>query len=346
MTAWVILDSKVGHANMARGLMHSIQTQSPLSVTFFKVRNWSIPVGKILQKCWPWGVSIARLAGAPSNKLSTTCSPDIVIGSGGNLLWHTAALAKSYGCVSVFGGSKRSLPVGAVDVLAHYDPEKQSAEGALILPLLPSSIAPDQLRTDWQRFADDQKIPASGNYFACLIGGDGSGYQWTMTDIKKLVVSLKQIADSMKIKWLISTSRRTRPELEAYIRKHLTSHIIQDACWVHLGDKRRIASPYLGGASAVFVGEDSMSMIHESISSGKRVVTFRPDLAEPNRSYLNYLEHAGSNRWILRSTTASLGTIPGSNCWDRMEPFKENVLESVGKMLISQIHAHLKNKAA
>jgi mitochondrial fission protein ELM1 len=131
-----------------------------------------------------------------------------------------------------------------------------------------------------------------------LIGGDGSGYRWSSGDGRRLGQLMRGLHELTGRTWLVTTSRRTPAEFETALRAELPASAVGDACWFHAGDQRRVVSAYLGGAAAVFVSEDSMSMIHEGITSGQRVVTLRPVAATPPASHQAYIEHAVEQRWI------------------------------------------------
>jgi len=78
---WCVLDRKPGHRNLARGLIAALASAQPISVTEVAAPAWLTPVGKLLQWLWPVGTALAR---------SPAGTPDVVVGSGGNVLWYTA----------------------------------------------------------------------------------------------------------------------------------------------------------------------------------------------------------------------------------------------------------------
>jgi len=88
-----------------------------LTSTYLKPLYWSIPIGKLLQRIWPLGAWLSRWTYQTVEHYDYKTKLDIIIGSGGSLLWHTAALAKSHDAVSIFSGSKHALPKGAIQLL-------------------------------------------------------------------------------------------------------------------------------------------------------------------------------------------------------------------------------------
>jgi mitochondrial fission protein ELM1 len=265
----------------------------PVEISPIRLPAWVLPLGKVLQPFWPLGAGLLRGVrpdGAP---------PDLILGSGGNSLWATAALGHRWRCPAVFIGTRRRLPARALDILVHYDPELAMA-GYLLLAVLPGPVGPEVGRLAWEALRQERGLDTNGPYLACLLGGDGSGYTWTEADGELLAEGLQTVARAWGARLLLTTSRRTPPALEAVLRQRLPPEILADACWAGAGDARRVVAAYLHGAQAVLVGEDSMSMIHEALASRHPVATLRPQQATPPAYYLNYVRHAEAEAWLAR----------------------------------------------
>jgi hypothetical protein len=121
------------------------------------------------------------------------------------------------------------------------------------------------------------------------------------------------------------------------LRRELPAAAIADACWFHADDHRRVVAAYLGGAAAIFVGEDSMSMIHEAVGSGQRVVTLRPAQAQPPAFYQNYLEHATAERWLTSLPLAEAAGLDATRLLSTGGGYPGDALEDVGRMLLTHL---------
>lgn len=290
-----VLDRKAGHRGITLGMAQALAARYPAEIQAIHLPRWVAPLGKWLQPFWPLGAGLMRWA-LPG---VTTAPPDLVLGSGGNSLWATAALGRRWRCPAAFIGTRRRLPAHALDILVHYDPALAPA-GYLLLAVLPGPVDPEVGRAAWEDLRRQRGLDANAPYLACLLGGDGSGYTWTQADGARLAEWLQGVVQASGARLLLTTSRRTPAALEAALRQHLPPAILADACWVGSGDTRRVVAAYLHAAQAVLVGEDSMSMIHEALASGRPVATLRPHLAVPPTYYLNYVRHAEAAGWLAR----------------------------------------------
>ena len=332
LRVWCVLDHKPGHRNLARGMVAAVAAARAAVITEVAAPAWAGPIGKGLQFCWPLGASLARRA----STVPTGEAPDLVVGSGGNALWFTAALARAVGATGVFVGSRRRLPVSAVGAFVHYDPTL-AAEGTLCLPILPGPFGKQEQSTAWRTFAGERQWPEAQRHLVALIGGDGSGYRWSPEDGRQLGQMMRGLQELTGRTWLVTTSRRTPAEFESVLRAELPAAAVGDACWFHAGDQRRVVSAYLGGAAAVFVSEDSMSMIHEGITSGQRVVTLRPVAATPPPSHQAYIEHAVGQGWI-RSEPLAKGAPSSLASWlSAGGGYAGDALADMGRTLLAHL---------
>ena len=338
LSIWCVLDRKPGHRTLARGMVAAIGAVRAIHVTDVSAASWAGPVGKCLQFLWPLGAGLSRRAcvGQPGSG----AKPDLIVSSGGNVLWFTAALSRSIGVPAVFVGSRRHLPADAVSVFVHYDPPL-AAEGTLCLPLLPGPTGRKEQQAAWLKFAGERGLHSVQRHIVALIGGNGSGYIWTATEGAQLGRAMHTWHQATGLKWLVTTSRRTPADFEAALRAELPATTIADACWFHAGDQRRVVASYLGGAAAIFVGEDSMSMIHEAVGSGQRVVTLRPAQAQPPAFFRNYIERAAKERWLTSLRVAEAEVLDASKLLSTDGGYSGDPLADVGRMLL----AHLKRKS-
>jgi len=331
---WCVLDRKPGHRTLARGMVAAIGAVRAIRVTDVSASSWVGPVGKCLQFFWPLGAGLARRActGQPSNNVK----PDLIVSSGGNVLWFTAALSRSIGAPAVFVGSRRHLPADAVSVFVHYDPPL-AAEGTLCLPLLPGPTGQKEQAAAWSKFSVERGLDSTKQHLVALIGGNGSGYHWSAAEGAQLGRAMRTWHQATGLTWLVTTSRRTPADFEAALRAELPETAIADACWFHAGDQRRVVAAYLGGAAAIFVGEDSMSMIHEAVGSGQRVVTLRPPQAQPPAFFRNYLERAAKERWLTSLRVAEAEGLDASKLLSTGGGYQGDPLADVGRMLLEHL---------
>ena len=330
--ALVLLDRKKGHANIAKGLLNALSSRTEVDTCYLKLRKTGSHGSKLFQKMWPFGIHLAKYFLQSQINFKSPGLPNVVIGSGGNMLWPTAALARSYNATSIFCGSKRHLPTGAFDLLLHCDPSKEKSEGSIILPIIPSVTNPIKCREEWALFRDEHAISSSERHFTCLIGGNGGGYVWADKDYYNLANQMLMLSKKHGIKWLITSSRRTAPSAYQIFDKILPRNVIQDDCWVHKNDRRPVMNAYLGGGEVIYVTEDSCSMLHESIACNKAVVSVRPKKGSIDATLLTFLQSAEAKGWIMRC--------PADNMISEVKDIslhEENIFNSTGELIMKKI---------
>lgn len=294
---WVVLDEKAGHRSQTLGLLECLKQDYAVEAIEMSYRSWTRPLGRLLQKCWPWGSGCAEWGSVRKEK-SRPSKPDLVIGSGGGVQWAVAALARKHGAFSIYLGSPRAIPVGDYGLVLHYVAEL-AAQGVCLLPMMPGPITPAKIQTAADQFVQ-QGPELTGSMACCLVGGDGSGYQWGEADGALLAARLNRWSSEYKVRWLITTSRRTPRAMEDALRAQLLAENVADACWAGAGDNRRVVAAYLGLAERALVSEDSMSMVHEALASEKPVAVFSSLHHQVNQRHEDFLLGASRNQWLLR----------------------------------------------
>jgi KDO2-lipid IV(A) lauroyltransferase len=109
-----------------------------------------------------------------------------------------------------------------------------------------------------------------------FIGGDTRRYALSEEKLGKALARIFEIAKGAHAHVLVTTSRRTRPELARALRDKFAG---EGACRLFLiaseGNIPNVTYGMIGLGHALFVTEDSLSMVSEAASSGKKVVVLR-----------------------------------------------------------------------
>ena len=83
-----------------------------------------------------------------------------------------------------------------------------------------------------------------------------------------------------------------------------------------------------------------MSMIHEAVGSGQRVVTLRPAQAQPPAFFRNYIERATAEHWLKSLPLAEAEGLDANNLLSAKGGYQGDALADVGRMLLD----HLRRK--
>ena len=113
--------------------------------------------------------------------------------------------------------------------------------------------------------------------FGILLGGDTKGVKFDEAQIHELIVQIKETALHYNADILLTTSRRTPEAIEQIIVKELKNFERCSLCII--ANQRNIPEAVggiLGLSDLVIVSGESISMVSEALSSGKRTIVFSP----------------------------------------------------------------------
>ena len=141
-----------------------------------------------------------------------------------------------------------------------------------------------------------------------FIGGDNPEYSLTKELANAAVDNICIFADSHGLNMLVTTSRRTSAEAEKAIKEKLSDNkrckLLVIANENNFGEA---VNGILGLSKVVVVSGESISMVSEAISSGKRVVVFMPDKKKPGLTkHETALRQLEKNGYLAISTPENL----------------------------------------
>ncbi len=278
-------DGKVGHLNKARGLLRALGRDKEIDLIEWQLQ-WRFPWARALLS-WLgrrglWLPTQLVLRGLPClDRL------DLVVSAGGATQWPNAAIAAQQRVPNVFLGSLRRMAPGNFSLIASHDPPSTEPPFHRF-ELIPSMVTPEAAR---------EAAQASGAAWGLLIGGDGEGLSWQAGDYVALLERFIQQARRAGARVWVATGRRTPEAVEARLRAMAReSGLLAGGCWFRGGRGGPGLLAMMGACEWLGVTADSMSMIHESVSSGRKVVVVRPDGQHGNsrlQGNLAGLESAG-----------------------------------------------------
>ncbi len=132
---------------------------------------------------------------------------------------------------------------------------------------------------------DRLQLSADKKRIGLLLGGAAKGVQLLRKDVETVIRGLVSAADRMDAELLITSSRRTDPEVEAWLAgildQHVRCRLLVLVNRMQVGGLRSTEEAIpciLGLADALVVSGDSISMVSEAAATGKPVVCFPPRL--------------------------------------------------------------------
>jgi hypothetical protein len=284
-----IKDDITGHLNKVRGVLRALAARRDLVISEHNLAwRWS-PVRQVLP--WLGNTAFTLPLNCFLKSLPDPAGIDLVISAGGATQWPNAALARAMGRPNIFLGSLRRMDTEHFTLVASHDAPLDQP-GFHRFDLIPSMITPDGARN-----AAEAAGITAGQDWGLLVGGNGEGLCWETGDYHSLVDRFIGQAGAAGRMIRIATSRRTPIAIERKI-KHLAeeSGILSGASWFHEPDAHTLPLiATMGACSRLCVTADSMSMTHESVSSGRPVIAVQPEQSASPRltSNLKRLEERG-----------------------------------------------------
>lgn len=300
---WLLSDDKPGHYNQSLGLIRALE------------QRYLVRQSRIHAKLrYGFLRGLLRLlanrasAGRGIEALNRACHlayepfampqlpPDLILSCGGQTSYLNILLAQQFDVPNLFLGTLRGLK-----------PERFSAVvSGLFIPNIPNlvelTLSPGLSTGEQMEMAGYRLRESFGlqdaELWALLIGGDGAGYVYRDADFQGLLDGLVRLAQVRGIRWLLTTSRRTKPAHERMIISTAARYpeVFADLVAYHQ-DPQKVVQSYLGAADVVFCSEDSSSMLSEAISAAKPVFSLSPAKAKPNANYREFLhKHTEAGR--------------------------------------------------
>ncbi|MBC8473845.1 MAG: mitochondrial fission ELM1 family protein [Candidatus Omnitrophica bacterium] len=142
--------------------------------------------------------------------------------------------------------------------------------------MLVTEAAPNKISSTGQT----RRLP-KGSLRVCpgiglLIGGDAKNFRLTLETVKKVVENILKISEEMDRDIFITTSRRTSPEIESYLKDKLSNNT-RCKLLIIANEKNPedMMQKIFDSSEVVIVSPESISMISEAASSGRHVVVFK-----------------------------------------------------------------------
>ncbi len=303
MKVLVIKDDKPGHYNQTEGLvLYLKEIYNDLEVEYIQIEIKSKLTRKILRFLLNSFSSLFRenslkylsffykKYNIPKNK------PDLIISTGGNTSNLNAWFAKVYKCKNILNGALRGLKEELFTYITTVI--DLGYKNQIILDVAPNTITKDKLLEKSEEFLKFYNLYSNQKYYTLLIGGNGAGYKYDDKFYDSLINFVKKVSKEKNIKWLVTTSRRTPLEIENKLEAKLKDYYSYFVSYNKKEEKVLLA--FLGLSEAIFVTEESSSMISEAISSTKNVFTVGNEYAKADENYKNILKKFESNNQIIR----------------------------------------------
>jgi KDO2-lipid IV(A) lauroyltransferase len=335
-TALILDDGRVGHLRQSqavarayvaaakeKGFSVSVETvvvkfRDNMMARFFSIFSPDALRSYLELESW---VSLQRLR------------PDVVISCGARNTAVNAAVAGENRARSVAVLPNRMLALKQFDLLVF--PQHDISGGKLPENAVVTKAAPNLID---KFYLDESARALTSRYqhlrnnvrtkMAILIGGDAQGVVMSEQDMRIVLHQLKAVAEEMAIDLLITTSRRTPPAIEQEVLREFKDH--PRTALLIIANKANVPEA-MGGmlalADIVVVSGESVSMVSEAASSGKRTVAF-PIGPAKNQKYAQFCQTLADQGHIVYTEPKGVSAAIDSMVRNKImtKPINDNAL--------------------
>lgn len=308
---WIIHEGSPGHLSQSQGLVHAIAEKVRVECRIIESKPKIGGAGRALVR-WLMGSGGRAL---PDRLLhgpiglepvpADSPAPDLILSSGGKSVFAARSLAVRHNTPYILIGERKPYPATWFHTVLTPS-SLETAACDVRMDFIPTKIT----RTLVHEAASRWRGKPEGRLWAMLIGGRSRSHAFENQDWLQLADGMARLAQREGIRWMVTTSRRTGGEIESLLRQQLPSDLIADAVWWNCKPEKKLAA-YLGSAEAVFVTQDSVSMITEAVVSTRPVIALAPRYTPfPATSYMpGYLDNLEAKNLIRRFRIAEMTEI-------------------------------------
>ena len=249
-----VSDGKAGHRSQAVGLYTAMQRQSADEVTFEEVSIDQLPVFSLLSAIFNKNITALQQ------------QPDYIFGVGSHTQLRILLLGRVYPQTKTIILMKPNFPVTWFDYA--IIPEHDGVEASEHVITTQGALNP---------IVNEQRHQQ--NRFLIALGGSSKRHQWNEA---KVLASIQQIVDlHPQAEIILTTSRRTPKEF----LDHLNEKSFASRLKIFPVEKTPQGWIFeeMQQAEAVWVTEDSVSMIFEALTAGCRVGIIEIDRLKSDR---------------------------------------------------------------
>lgn len=330
MRALILSDGVAGHDRSSLGILTALQKHRAVEATVLPIRetrHLSRRLKRTLAGFLPFDIfwrAFYRMGGetSPFNPLPVTRTLpegpiDLVITTGPRTSAANIAVARHFGAKNVYFGFSKWPSDGFYTVLLTSERRRPH-------PHRGYTLRPSEL--DARELPEPRPLASNGSrrHASVLFGGQTKHYYYTMADLELLAERLVAVTRAMPwLSWTFFDSRRS-PEAEIDRLAEIVKASGAPIELVRFGQKGLLSNADAFRSDLVLVTADSMSMLAESIASGRPTgILFADRYKPPKRDAVEHRAMLGDRRAFevtfsgltaeaLTAGAAAVETLPGS----------------------------------
>ncbi len=326
----VITDGKTGHLRQSEavaGLLRSalaergVTTQLPILSVRFKstFREKLFTVTCLIADLFGrrGRLSLLKFCLTPESfSQLLSINSDFIISTGSSIAAVNYLLSKEHDAKSIIVLKPGILSLKRFNLVlmpSHDGVTKRWPENVVVTHGAPNLIMDSYLREQMEGLFKRYSRLKSGDNLSIgiLLGGDTKDFVLTEQRIRVMLHQVMEIAEEAQADILLTTSRRTSAKIENLVMRELKKY---NRCKFLIIANREPVPEAVGGilglCDVVIVSGDSISMISEAASSGKKVIVFPVDhnkgLDFAKTKHGRFLDKLNSEGYVLSSDVKNI----------------------------------------
>jgi mitochondrial fission protein ELM1 len=306
LIVWIVSEGSPGHVSQSMGLVGALSRHIEMEPVLVEAKPELGGFGRALLKLWMgrkgrrlphWILKLFFGFVRPDG------NPDLLVASGGKSVFAARSLALRENRPLVFIGERKPFPSAWFHTVLTPS-EFERDQNDVPLKMIPTSVTSEKL----EKAACAWIERPEGPLWAMVLGGKSLSHSFTEQDWKGLGRAMNRLSEMNGIRWLVTSSRRTGGQAEAWLRESLDSNHVAGAVW--WSEKpEKLLYEYLGSAGQVFVTQDSVTMVTEATACKSPPVVLTPaQVRFPKKSFLpRYFQELDESGLIVRRKIEDLG---------------------------------------
>jgi KDO2-lipid IV(A) lauroyltransferase len=320
----ILSDGKQGHLNQSLAALEVIKrcrrdagfTDNDTRVDIIEIKYKSgmkrraLALGAFLSS--HTGQGDMRLAEACLEEMSyekfSSAYADIVISCGSSLVWANLILKRECNAKNVVMMKPGAAGLGNFNVAVipeHDRPARR--ENVAVTKGAPGIIGESVMSDGAVRIAAASR-PSGARKIGLFLGGDSPGYALTADIVERLIGQIKGYLEGRDIELLVTTSRRTPKAVEVLLKERFASY---PRCGLLLIANEKNIKNAVGGilglSDIALVSGESISMVSEAASSGKKTIVFDIKSRGGRSKHDAAIERLASEGYIMKAGVGGIG---------------------------------------
>lgn len=269
-------DGRPGHYHLAEGVMTALSRLRPLDVQTLRINRRKLVPARYLRALAtkPWCPPERVLSAGYGLDAASLPDVDLVISSGGETLPANLAAKRLLGAENIFIGSTRKIDTQAFSLIVSSYARHEGLPRHLVT-LKPSAVDPDELGRP--RDVPEYGVENPPKLAGLLIGGNSGLFSYRDEEWYRLFDFARQTSRAWGTRWLVSTSRRTPPQIaQAAFDLAKDKDTVADFIDYKLAGPGTL-SKIFARADVIVCSEDSSTMVSEAVWARLPVVGVSPE---------------------------------------------------------------------